>query len=183
METFVPQAARFALGQTLLLSSIAKLGNRDAFRDSVARFDLLPPAAIGPVASLLPRLELILGAMLAVGLSTTLVSFATTSLLALLTLAVTVNLARGRIIDCGCFGPFSQPITWWTLVRNVSLMWLGLVVVRGPIEGLALQDAAHGLQAQADALGGLIAGSSLVLASFIAAEAVRARRRVREYRV
>jgi len=148
----------------------------------VARFELLPPAMLGPVAAWLPRLELVLGMALAVGLFTGVVGLVVISLLAALTVAVTIDLARGHHVDCGCFGPFSQPITGWTLVRNLSLIGLGLLVARGPIEGLGLQGAERGLETQADAISGLVAGSSLVLASFIAAEALRTRRRIAEYR-
>jgi hypothetical protein len=43
--------------------------------------------------------------------------------------AAATNLLRGRIVDCGCFGPVGERrITWWTVARNLVLAGAAAVV-------------------------------------------------------
>lgn len=114
-------------GLALLLGSAAwhKLRDLGAFRAALAGYRLLPEPLIGVAAVLLVAAELATAGALLVSSSG---GFAAAALLALYSLAIAVNLARGRReIDCGCFGPAArQPLSTALVVRNAALVALAL---------------------------------------------------------
>jgi len=125
-------ALRLALAAVFIPAGLAKLLNLAAFARAVANYRLLPPAAVRPVATTLPWLELAAGVLLLLGLGTGPVAAALAVLLLAFALAVSVNLLRGRRIDCGCFtGPGPRQITWATVARNLGLSavaaWAALI--------------------------------------------------------
>jgi hypothetical protein len=66
------------------------------------------------------------------------------TLLALFTVAITVNLARGRVlIDCGCGGASGQKLSRGLVVRNF-LMMLGLALAWAAPQWLAEGDRSTG---------------------------------------
>ena len=124
-------ASRLALAVLFVLAGLAKLLNLAAFTRAVANYRLLPTAAVRPVATALPGLELATGLLLLLGLGTRPVAATLALMLLGFALAVSVNLLRGRRIDCGCFtGPGPRRITWATVARNLGLAavaaWLAL---------------------------------------------------------
>src|SRR5919197_1598335 len=86
-----------------------------------------------------PAVEVAAGALLAVGLGMRPVAALLALFLVAFSVAVAVNLLRGRTIDCGCFGPVAQKqITWWTVPRNVVLTAAAIVVAAVQPTALAL---------------------------------------------
>jgi uncharacterized membrane protein YphA (DoxX/SURF4 family) len=63
---------------------------------------------VGPVATAMPLLELLLGVLLLVGVGTRWVAVASGLLLLVLIAAIAQSWARGLSIDCGCFGGGGQ---------------------------------------------------------------------------
>jgi uncharacterized membrane protein YphA (DoxX/SURF4 family) len=110
------------LGVVLLMAGIAKRANRNW---SAAASALGAPAwAVAP----LPWIEIGLGAVLVSGLLRPLAAALAAVLLALFTVLLGVNLARGRRPPCACFGTRSRrPISVLSLVRNVGLLALAAV--------------------------------------------------------
>jgi hypothetical protein len=120
--------ARLLLGVVFLSASIPKLFAPRDFRRALTNYQLLPIWLVAPVATWLPRFELLIAVALLTGVAITIT--ATIAGLALLafSIAVGVNLARGRQIECGCFGAVSpRRITWWLVLRN--LLFAGAAVV------------------------------------------------------
>jgi len=131
-----------ALGFALLflLAAAHKLGDRSRFRASLAAYQILPPSLIGVVTHSIPVIELFVGlGWLAIGLLAAelpLVALVSAALLASYTLAMAINLARGRsYIDCGCSfsrvnstasANASQRISVGLLFRNTILVALAL---------------------------------------------------------
>ena len=74
----------------------------------------------GPAASVLAGAELAIATGLLLLATREAASLAAAALLSAYTVAIAVNLARGRSeLDCGCFGPaHAQPVHGWLLVRN-----------------------------------------------------------------
>jgi hypothetical protein len=103
-----------------------KLVDFQAFRATVERYELLPRAGVLPLALLLPVLELAVGLALLAPATRVAAAHAALALLALYSLAIGVNLLRGRHdIDCGCTGPaLRQQLSGWLIVRNLLLMTL-----------------------------------------------------------
>ena len=103
-----------------------KLRARPVFAATLRDYQLLPDALVTPVSMLIPVLELLAAAALLLPQFRLQGAALAGSLLLLYTLAMGINIARGRrYIDCGCAGPAQrQPISTWLIVRNVLLMAL-----------------------------------------------------------
>jgi hypothetical protein len=103
-----------------------KLADFQAFRATLERYELLPPAGVLPLALLLPVLELAVGLAVLLHATRVAATQAALALLALYTTAIGINLLRGRRdIDCGCTGPaLRQQLSGWLIVRNLLLMTL-----------------------------------------------------------
>jgi uncharacterized membrane protein YphA (DoxX/SURF4 family) len=131
--------ARFGLAVLFLLSGLAKLPRRWEFTQAVRNYRLVPERAGEVIGRVLPALEVAAGALLVVGLGLRAVAALLALFLVAFSVAVAVNLLRGRTIDCGCFGPVAQKqITWWTVARNVVLTAAAVVVVLEQPTALAL---------------------------------------------
>jgi hypothetical protein len=114
--------ARLLVGFVFVLAGVAKLRDRLGFLRAVDRYHLLPRSLVGPFAAALPWAEVATGSALAAGVATPLSAGAITALLIGFALAMTVNLVRGRDIDCGCAGATGgTTISWWLVARNSAL--------------------------------------------------------------
>ena len=103
MEPFVV-GSRFVLGALFMVAALAKFRRMSEFAGAVQAYRLLPPQ-LGPVvARVIPLLEFAIGIGLLLGLSIRVAAWGASGLLAILALAMAVNLLRGRRIDCGCLG-------------------------------------------------------------------------------
>ncbi|MGH3787114.1 MAG: DoxX family protein [Pseudonocardiaceae bacterium] len=128
--------ARLVLAAVFLLSGALKVVDPAQTRIAVGAYELLPSGLVGPVATVLPLVELALGTLLVAGAFTRWVALASAMLLAALMFGVAQAWARGLSIDCGCFGgggPVAEGDTrypqelardagmlllaWWLLVR------------------------------------------------------------------
>lgn len=146
-------------GLALLFGAAAwhKLRDFAAFRAALGEYQLVPERAVSAAAFGLIAVELASASALVLAARA---GFAAVSLLALYTVAIGVNLARGRReIDCGCFGPAArQPLSLALVARNLALIALGLVCAL-PVgsRGLVLLDGFT--IAAAIALGALLHGA------------------------
>src|SRR6185437_2970719 len=101
------------------------------------------------------------------------------ALLALFTVAIAVNLARGRAPACHCFGQLhSAPANGWTLARNGALLAVAAFALAaawredapsavawiGRLDTMALVALAAGLAAVGLVVGGALLGLSLLRA-------------------
>ena len=96
--------ARLGLAAVWLISGGLKALDPDQTYVAVRAYDVLPPGAVGPVAALLPWVEIALGLLLLAGVGTRLVAALSAGLLLVFIAGVTQAWARGLSIDCGCFG-------------------------------------------------------------------------------
>ena len=116
--------AAVVLGVALLVAGGAKLASRTWPADARG---LGAPGWSVPVV---PWVELVLGALLVVGVLRPLVAIATALLLVAFTVLLSARLARGERPPCACFGRLStRPISWWSVVRNLVLVGLAVAVV------------------------------------------------------
>jgi putative oxidoreductase len=124
-------AARFVLAFVFLFAGIRKVlaGNLGS---TVERYRLLPATVVRPVSVTLPIVEATAGFSLAVGFAIAQTSALMGTMLALFSVAVGINLARGRIIPCGCLGDDKQAISWGLVVRNVALACSAFVLMASP---------------------------------------------------
>lgn len=121
--------ARLVLAWVFGLAGITKLADRQGVRDSIVQFGL-PVGLAAPIAGILVVYELGLAVGLLYGPSAGVSALAALVLLVGFSVAVALNLMRGRHPDCHCFGRFhSAPVGWSTEGRNALLGCIAAFVV------------------------------------------------------
>jgi uncharacterized membrane protein YphA (DoxX/SURF4 family) len=112
------------LGAAMVIAGAGKIASRNWPQHAVA---LGAPRWAVPVV---PWLEITLGALLVSGVAARWAAVGVVVLLLVFTALLAAHLARGDRPVCACFGPLStRPISWWSVVRNLALVALGLVVI------------------------------------------------------
>jgi hypothetical protein len=117
-----------ALGVILLCSAASKFRHPKGFILTVVNYRVMPVGCAMVVGRILPYAELAVGGLLISGAYSKVATAAASALLLSFTLAVGINVLRGRDIDCGCFGSHSHPIRARLLLQDVSLTMLSLLV-------------------------------------------------------
>jgi thiol-disulfide isomerase/thioredoxin len=154
--------ARLLLACVLATAAVAKLLDLRAGQTALSDFGI-PPLLTRPLSGLLPALELATAVALlwpAAAVAGGIVAFV---MLAVFTVAIAVNLARGHTADCHCFGQLSSgPLGLWSIVRNIVLGGLAaFVAVAGP--GATWARAFHWVgDLGAPAVAGIVGGLALV---------------------
>jgi thiol-disulfide isomerase/thioredoxin len=126
-------AARLVLAAVFAVAGAAKLADREGTRKAVVGFGAAERFA-GMLAVLLPVAELTVAGLLLPGSSGVYGAAGSVLLLALFTVAIAWNLARGRAPDCHCFGQLhSATASRKTLARNVGLTALAAFSLVGGV--------------------------------------------------
>jgi len=117
---------RVATGLVLLYAGAIKSLDTQATLRAVHGYRLVPFVLERPLACGLSWLEVALGVLLLLGLSTRLAGAAVACLSALFLAVMTQALTRGLAIGCGCFGAGSGRLSWIDLARDLPLLGAGL---------------------------------------------------------
>jgi uncharacterized membrane protein YphA (DoxX/SURF4 family) len=178
---------RFFLGLAFLTASLPKLAAPNDFRRALRNYRLLPFRLVGPVARWLPRLELMLALALLTGLAPAIAASLAAATLLAFSAAAAINLARGRRIECGCFGGSSpRRITWSLVLRDVVLAGAAIVVaVRPPSTWTLIEWPVEqaGPSVGRDAVALLIVALAAVVCEEVASDGQRLRRALRSAHV
>lgn len=131
MGRWLTLLARLVVAGVFLWAAVPKLLDPAGFAEDVSNYRLLPGGAVGPVAAVVPVLELVVALALVAGIEAKGAALVAAAMLAVFTAAMGQAMARGIDIDCGCFGSASTTeVGWGPIVRNVGLLLLcGLVLV------------------------------------------------------
>jgi uncharacterized membrane protein YphA (DoxX/SURF4 family) len=134
---------RLGLAAVFLVSGALKVVDPAQTRVAVLAYDVLPPGLVGPVATVLPLGELVLGTLLVAGAFTRWAALASAVLLVVLMTGVAQAWARGLSIDCGCFGgggPVAEGDTRYPqeLARDLGLLLMALWLVVRPRTALSV---------------------------------------------
>jgi uncharacterized membrane protein YphA (DoxX/SURF4 family) len=135
---------RITLGALFLYSGFFKALDFEAFGRVVAMYGILPEVLIPYAAVFLPALELTVGALLAAGYRVRASALVTMALLAVFSVAIGINVARGKSFDCGCLElsrlGISENVSPYIVVRNIVLILALLLVFRAKKHVLSLDD-------------------------------------------
>jgi len=124
MATF-SEYARFVLGFVFLSSGWPKLRAPGDFKEAVQNYQIGPRVLSSLVGTTLPSVEVVIALMLLAGIFASLASFVATGFLLMFISAASINLVRGRVIDCGCAGSISpKHIGWGRITRDAVLLAL-----------------------------------------------------------
>ncbi len=115
-------AGAVCVGLVFVMAGASKLRHRTLLPGVIANYRLLPDALVGPVAVLLPLVELAVGLALLAG-EPLAAPLAAMALLLVFAAAMGINIRRGRqMIDCGCgHSQLRQTLSWALVARNVAL--------------------------------------------------------------
>lgn len=118
-------ASRLIVGVIFALSSTGKWLNLTWFANAVSKYDFVPGPAARPLALLVTLSETVLAVLLLFGVAQPVTQLAAAFFIGALTLAVTMNLFRGRTdLDCGCSGSPGEKVSWYVIGRNLGLIGL-----------------------------------------------------------
>lgn len=102
---------QLGLAAVFIVAAVAKIADPPGFAHEIFNYKLLSPALVNPLALWLPWLELILGICFFLGVYRRTAGCIAAILLIVFISALSINLARGRPVDCGCFGTSHAPRT------------------------------------------------------------------------
>lgn len=130
-------AVRLGLAAVWLTSGIIKISNPGETYVAVQAYEILPTSLVGPVATALPLVELVLGILILCGLATRPAAAASGVLLLVLIAAIVQAWVRGLSIDCGCFGGGGEIAAGETaypleILRDVGFLALAVWLVIRP---------------------------------------------------
>ena len=103
--------ARLILGGAFIFAAGAKISDPPAFAHEIFNFRLIPESLVNAAALWLPWVEMLAGLALVLGIWRRISALLLAALLAVFVAALSINLARGRAVDCGCFGSSKTPKT------------------------------------------------------------------------
>jgi len=119
--------ARLVTGGVWLYAGALKLSDPAQSVQAVRAYQLLPSSVVSPVGQLLPILEIVVGAMLVLGLLTRGAAAVSAVLFLAFIIGIASVWARGIEIDCGCFGgggydPNASEKYPWEIARDAALL-------------------------------------------------------------
>lgn len=134
---------RLGLAAVWLVSGALKAVDPAQTRIAVRAYEMLPPGVAGPVATALPLVELMLGALFLMGAGTRWAALVSIVLLAAFLLGAAQAWMRGLSIDCGCFGGGGAVAEGSAaypqeLARDTALLLLGLWLLVRPGTALSI---------------------------------------------
>ncbi|WP_308169645.1 MauE/DoxX family redox-associated membrane protein [Acrocarpospora catenulata] len=101
---WVTTLARLVLGGVLIVAGWLKIGTPALSVQAVKAYELLPDGVATAVGYGLPILEIVVGALLVLGLLTRFSAVVAGLLMLAFVVGIASAWARGLRIDCGCFG-------------------------------------------------------------------------------
>lgn len=135
LDPLIGKAISIGLGLMFLAAAFHKLSDGEQFRLSLLGYQLLPEALIAPAARVIPIIEILLGGSWLISFYLhSMTAIASATLLAAYTLAIGINLYRGRVhFDCGCgFGGADNSehfLSRGLVIRNLILILAVLVTL------------------------------------------------------
>jgi uncharacterized membrane protein YphA (DoxX/SURF4 family) len=119
----VARLAAIVLGSVFVVAGASKVAAGSAWIAQARQM-----GATQPVATVLPGIELVLGALLVTGLLMPLPAIAAIMLLVAFSVAIARQLVDGRHPPCACFGSWSQrPLGEGHLARNAGLIVVAVI--------------------------------------------------------
>lgn len=122
---WVERLVRLIVGITFIYASVHKIIAPDEFAKVIYGYELFPHLTINLIAIILPFVELFSGLCIVFSIRLKASTIIAVLMLALFSLAISINLIRGHEFDCGCFSfgsGHSHLDTIFLLVRDVVLI-------------------------------------------------------------
>lgn len=183
--TLLSLGLRYFLACVFIASSVPKLVAPRDFGSALRAYRAVPERFAGAIALWLPRVELAIAIAFLAGIAATVAASIACALLLVMGAAVGIDVAAGRIIDCGCFGrSASRPISWILVAQNVGLALASAVVAIHPAGFQLVQlGASASATAASETVAAATGGLAAVVAAGLLGDVRRARAAVKALRV
>ncbi|MFH1825435.1 MAG: MauE/DoxX family redox-associated membrane protein [Candidatus Firestonebacteria bacterium] len=121
---------RLIIGILFILSSFNDLYNPEYFRTSILMYKILPVMLASITAIVLPWLEFVCGILIILNVHTKSSALILSVILVAFIGAISLNLVRGYIHDCGCFNifGFKENISIFVVIRDIVLLCFTVVL-------------------------------------------------------
>ncbi len=125
-------SVRFYLAVVFIAAAWPKIVSPYDFALSVATYQIIPLALVNFFSIVIPWMEMIAGILLLIGFWTKPSTVIILSLLVLFTVALSIALAKGLDINCGCFASTeaADEIGHATLFRDLTWIIMALFLLR-----------------------------------------------------
>jgi uncharacterized membrane protein YphA (DoxX/SURF4 family) len=135
---------QIALGVFFVVAALPKIADPPSFAHMVYNYRLLPGPLVNLAALAMPWAELMVGIALICGLWRRAAAYLVGALLLLFIVAISVNLARGNAIDCGCFDVTAAGLTYDERIRDMwMVIWRDVGMLLLVAQGLLGADRAE----------------------------------------
>ncbi len=127
---------QFVLAAFFVVAGCAKILDPPGFAHEIHNFGIVPGPAVNAMALVLPWLEVVTGLALFFGIAKRTGARILGILLVVFIVALAINLARGKPVDCGCFGTSTVQKTDAERLNDMKLVILrdvGLLLLAGQI--------------------------------------------------
>ena len=134
---------QFVLAAFFVVAGVAKVADPPGFAHEIHNYGIVPGLAVNVMAMVLPWLEIVTGVALFLGIATRTATRILAILLVVFIAALSINLARGKPVDCGCFGTSAVAKTPQQRLFDMKLAIardVGLLVLAGQILAAARED-------------------------------------------
>jgi hypothetical protein len=122
------EVARLTVAAIFALAALHAMREWTVFGGIVEQYRIVPPWLAWILARILPPLQWVAAAALVLPKASRAGAVLGLCLMTLFTVAIIVNLARGRVsIDCGCGGASGQKLSMGLALRNLVVM-VGLIM-------------------------------------------------------
>jgi uncharacterized membrane protein len=130
--TRIERIFQLTLAVAFLAAGILKFVDPSTFAVSIARLRVIPMAAVGPVAILLPWVEVVAAAALFIPAYRRPALQLLLGLLTVFTVVLGIGLLQGTAGACGCFGSSDMILNrpGFGVVRNLVLIGLAVAMIR-----------------------------------------------------
>lgn len=121
---------QIALGVFFVAAALPKIVDPPGFAHMIYNYRLVPGAFVNLMGLAMPWLELLTGLALILGIWSRTSAALIGAMLLVFIVAISINLARGNAIDCGCFDvaaagkSVAERITdmWWVVIRDAGML-------------------------------------------------------------
>ena len=112
---------QIALGVIFVVAALPKIVDPPSFAHMIYNYRILPSGLINVASLIMPWVEILCGLCLILGVWVRPARWIITLMLFVFIVAISINLARGNAIDCGCFDVSAAGKTHEERLRD---MWL-----------------------------------------------------------
>jgi uncharacterized membrane protein YphA (DoxX/SURF4 family) len=115
---------QIALGAIFIAAALPKIIDPPSFAHMIYNYRIVPGSLVNLSALVMPWVEVLAGLALILGIWLRPARWIITLLLLTFMIAITINLARGNAIDCGCFDVSAADKSYEERIRD---MWIVLI--------------------------------------------------------